>query len=99
MTLMRHGLQIQSIQENQTINFRFSDFVSQSFDFTQYYRYKGSLTAPPCTQGIIWNVFAQTINISTAQVEFEFFSRYNFTLFKFSFNFFLMIFKSYTTFE
>ena len=33
-----------------------------------YYRYKGSLTTPPCTQGIIWNVFAQTINISHGQV-------------------------------
>ena len=33
-----------------------------------YYRYIGSLTTPPCTEGIIWNVFKTPINISSYQV-------------------------------
>lgn len=33
-----------------------------------YYRYSGSLTTPPCTEGIIWNVFRQTIGISSEQM-------------------------------
>jgi len=33
-----------------------------------YYRYDGSLAFPPCTEGVIWSVFRQTIPISASQV-------------------------------
>ena len=35
---------------------------------TGYFRYIGSLTTPPCTEGIIWTVYNTKINISASQV-------------------------------
>jgi carbonic anhydrase len=32
------------------------------------YTYSGSLTTPPCTQGVDWNVFATPFELSTAQI-------------------------------
>jgi carbonic anhydrase len=33
-----------------------------------YYRYDGSLTTPPCTEGVTWFVMATPIELSTAQI-------------------------------
>lgn len=33
-----------------------------------YYRYSGSISTPPCTEGILWNVFETKIDISPSQV-------------------------------
>ena len=33
------------------------------------YRYPGSLTTPPCSQGVKWNVLAQPIEMSAEQIE------------------------------
>uniref|UniRef100_A0A8C6YW28 Carbonic anhydrase 14 n=1 Tax=Nothoprocta perdicaria TaxID=30464 RepID=A0A8C6YW28_NOTPE len=33
-----------------------------------YYRYNGSLTTPPCSQGVIWSVFQEPVRVGSAQV-------------------------------
>ena len=33
------------------------------------YRYRGSLTTPPCTENVRWTVFAQPLTLSTGEIE------------------------------
>ncbi|MDR0927605.1 MAG: carbonic anhydrase family protein [Ignavibacteria bacterium] len=33
------------------------------------YRYDGSLTTPPCSEGVLWNVFAKPITMSKSQID------------------------------
>ena len=40
-----------------------------TIDFTKYWQYRGSLTTPPCTEGIKWVVVEQVQPISAAQLK------------------------------
>uniref|UniRef100_H3CRJ6 carbonic anhydrase n=1 Tax=Tetraodon nigroviridis TaxID=99883 RepID=H3CRJ6_TETNG len=37
-------------------------------DLRRYYRYNGSLTTPPCHQGVTWTLFHERVQISKAQL-------------------------------
>jgi carbonic anhydrase len=37
-------------------------------DLKKYYNYTGSLTTPPCSQGLNWIVFKEKLKISSAQL-------------------------------
>ena len=59
---------IQSIKNQETpvsISINIADIIPQN---TNYYTYTGSLTTPPCTQGVQWIIFKEPMNISTQQV-------------------------------
>ncbi len=34
-----------------------------------YYRYRGSFTTPPCTEGVIWLVMVEPIELSPGQID------------------------------
>ena len=34
-----------------------------------YYTYMGSLSTPPCTEGVLWVVMRQPLNLSAAQID------------------------------
>lgn len=40
-------------------------------NLTNYYRYKGSLTTPGCTESVVWTVFENTIPLSRDQVRIQ----------------------------
>ena len=41
----------------------------EGVDFSEYWNYNGSLTTPPCTEGIKWTVIKQVQSISDAQLK------------------------------
>jgi carbonic anhydrase len=35
----------------------------------RFFRYKGSLTVPPCTENVTWHIYKQTMTVSKSQIE------------------------------
>lgn len=48
----------------ETMNCNFNLVHLMQLESRRFFRYNGSLTTPPCTEGIIWTVFADSIAIS-----------------------------------
>ena len=38
-------------------------------EWAAYFRYMGSLTTPPCSEGLTWTVYKQPIEASTDQIK------------------------------
>ena len=50
------------------VNVNVASFLS-NIDFSEYWNYPGSLTTPPCTEGIKWTVIKDVQPISEAQLQ------------------------------
>ncbi|XP_027699781.1 carbonic anhydrase 6 [Vombatus ursinus] len=66
--LFSHLSEIQNVGENVTLNSIDVEHMLPH-DFSNFYRYQGSLTTPPCTENVIWTVLVEPATISTAQLE------------------------------
>ena len=53
--------------DSTTINFNFSLLILEHL--TDFWRYEGSLTTPPCTENVIWTIFKEPISIFNYQFE------------------------------
>ncbi|XP_064354882.1 carbonic anhydrase 14 [Dromaius novaehollandiae] len=53
-------------QETSIPSFNVRELLPERLD--HYYRYNGSLTTPPCFQGVLWSVFHQPVRIGSAQL-------------------------------
>lgn len=48
-----------------------SSILPNASELESYYRYTGSLTTPPCTEGVLWNVMRAFVNVSAHQVRLK----------------------------
>jgi carbonic anhydrase len=49
------------------ITFNAADLLPENVG--HYFRYNGSLTTPPCSEGVLWTVLDEPITVSTEQIE------------------------------
>ena len=45
-----------------------AQLIPSEQNMTSYYRYRGSLTTPGCSEAVVWTVFENTIPLSIEQV-------------------------------
>jgi len=55
--------------QNVSINLSSNDIKNIMPKNKDYYKFVGSLTTPPCTEGVKWNVFKTVVTISKEQVK------------------------------
>jgi len=60
--------QIPNIGETQTISDRLINAENLLPSNKAYYSYSGSLTTPPCSEGVSWNIFVEPITVSEEQI-------------------------------
>jgi len=68
------------LKENQTVNIDLNsnDIKAIMPEDKDYYKFIGSLTTPPCTEGVKWNVYKTAMSISKEQVK-EFYNIFGHT--------------------
>ncbi|KAI8611069.1 alpha carbonic anhydrase [Chytriomyces sp. MP71] len=42
--------------------------IKKLFKMTEFYHYKGSVTAPPCTEGVVWQIATMPLMVSPEQL-------------------------------
>ncbi|XP_021887891.1 alpha carbonic anhydrase 4-like [Carica papaya] len=60
---------IKSLHPNEEKKLGIVDPGTIGFWSGKYYRYIGSLTIPPCTEGVVWTIFAHPKTLSAEQVQ------------------------------
>ncbi|KAL5707413.1 carbonic anhydrase [Ranunculus cassubicifolius] len=69
LSLLEASINI-TINENQTeVNTGILDPREIYINNNEYYKYMGSLTTPPCKEGVVWIIHKQVGNVSAQQVE------------------------------
>jgi carbonic anhydrase len=69
--LPNDGIRAAGLEKNcDASNFAVARYVHQGLlpRDTSYYTYMGSLTAPPCTEGVTWFVLRTPVDISTEEI-------------------------------
>ncbi|KAF3324106.1 Alpha carbonic anhydrase 7 [Carex littledalei] len=65
---LEHHLKIMKNKHKKEKEVKLMDPYKLNIDSEQYFRYNGSLSVPPCTEGVIWNVFKKINTVSQQQV-------------------------------
>ena len=55
---------------NSSFYFNFNSIIQNASNQSSnnYYRYYGSITYPPCTEGVTWSIYEKILDISSLQV-------------------------------
>ncbi|PZV19638.1 MAG: carbonate dehydratase [Pseudanabaena sp.] len=61
--------QIPDIGQTNTVSDRLINVTNLLPKNKAYFSYSGSLTTPPCSEGVSWNIFVEPITVSKEQIE------------------------------